>query len=88
MLQDNEEFKQRQLEEARKERVQDIKFMDDYTKILEKQEKDRADYFKNCEDRQKDAMNRMVENVIKQQDLKAKQDEENMIRYQKEKDQK
>lgn len=86
MLDDNEELKRRQMEENRKEREQDIKFMEEYTKILDKQEQDRADYFKKCENRQKEAMSRMAETVIKEKDMKAKADEEKMTQYQKEKD--
>jgi hypothetical protein len=88
MLQDNEEFKIRQKEESMKEREQDIKFMDEYTRILDKQEQDRIEYFKKCENRQMEAMSRMAETVIKQQDLKAKEDEEKMRNYQMEKERK
>jgi len=88
MLNDNEKLKIKRGEEAKIEREQDIKFMDDYTKILDKQEKDRADYFKKCESRQMDFMNRMVETVVKERNIKEKEDEEKMLKYQSEKDKK
>jgi hypothetical protein len=88
MLEENEEYKKRQQENLKKEREQEIKFMEDYTRILEKQEQDRADYFKKCENRQKEAMTRMADTIIKEQDLKAKNDEEKMIKYQMEKEKK
>jgi hypothetical protein len=86
MLQDNEKFKIKQKEEATKEREQDIRFMEEYTRILEKQEQDRIEYFKKCDNRQKEAMSRMAETVVKQKDLKAKEDEEKMRNYQMEKE--
>jgi len=88
MLQDNEEFKIKQKEDSLKEREQDIRFMEEYTRILEKKEQDRIEYFKKCDNRQKEAMSRMAETVVKQKDLKAKEDEEKMKKYQIEKEKK
>ncbi len=88
MLKDNKEFKIRQQEENRKEKEQDIKFMEEYTRIIEKQEQDRADYFKKCENRQKETKKKMADTVIKEKDMKMKEDEDKMIRYQMEKDRK
>ncbi len=86
MLKENDEFKKRQQEELQREREQDIKFMDEYTRILDKQEHDRADYFKKCESRQLECMNRMAETVVKQQDNKFREEEEKLRTYQMEKD--
>jgi hypothetical protein len=86
MLRENEEFKRRQQEEQMKERSEDIKSMEEYTKLLDKQEQDRADYFKKCESRQLEAMSKMAETVIKKQDEKAKADEMKMLKYQEEKE--
>jgi hypothetical protein len=88
MLKENDEFKKRQQEELRKEREQDIKFMDEYTKILEKQEQDRVEYFKKCENRQMEFMNRMAETVVKQQDDKFREEEEKRRKHQMDKDRK
>jgi len=48
-LKDNELNKIKQLEALRKERADDIKSTEDYTKILDKQENDRIEYFKKIE---------------------------------------
>src|SRR4051812_45160910 len=86
MLDENEEFKRRQQELLHRERLDDIDAMKEYTRILDKQEQDRADYFKKCENRQKDAMNRMANTVIKEQDAKLKEDEEKCKRWQEDKE--
>jgi uncharacterized protein YwgA len=72
-------LKQRQKDENEKERQHDIKLMEEYTRVLDKQEQDRADYFKSIENRQKKHMSNMVENVLKKQDQEL-QDEERKIR--------
>jgi len=86
MLQDNEDFKQRQILEKLCERQDEIKSMQEYKKILDKQEQDRADYFRRCEGRQLQAMNRMAETVIKKDKEKMKEEEQMLSRYQSEKD--
>jgi hypothetical protein len=86
MLKDNEEFKKRQTESLRKEKENDIKAMEEYSKILEKQEQDRIGYFKKCGSKQLAAMNRMAENVIKKENERAKELEGNIMKYQIEKD--
>jgi hypothetical protein len=86
MLKDNEEFKRKQTESQKKEKEEDIKAMEEYSKILEKQEQDRIAYFKKCETRQLAAINRMAENVVKKENEKAKVSEENVKKYQIEKD--
>jgi hypothetical protein len=55
--------------------------MEDYTRILDKQEQDRVDYFKSIEERQKKHMSRMVENVIKKQDEELQEEERKIKKY-------
>lgn len=86
MLKENEEFKKRQLDEQKKERDQDIRFMEEYTRILNKQEQDRVEYFKKCESKQMEFMSRMAETVVKEQDDKYREEEEKRQRHQMEKD--
>lgn len=88
MLRENDELKAKQKHEAIKERESDIKYMNDYTKLLDKHEKEREDYFKRCASRQNEFMKRMAETVIKEQDEKAKEDERKMLKYQEEKNKK
>lgn len=85
ILQENEANKKRQVEDLRREREEDIRSMEQYTRILDKQEQDRANYFKNCENRQNEHMSRMANTVIKQHDERMKQEEEKNKQYQEEK---
>lgn len=87
-LEQNEEFKKRQMEQTLKEREDDKKAMEEYSKMLEKQDKERADYFKRCEDKQKALMNRMKDTVIRDQENNLKEEEIKIKKYQEEKDKK
>lgn len=84
-LEENEEFKKRQIQKELQEREQDRKFMEDYSKILDKQEKDREDYFKRCNERQKGFMERMANTVVKEQEDNLKEEENKIKKYQEEK---
>ncbi len=69
------------MEDNERERHHDIKLMEEYTRMLDKQEQDRVDYFKSIEDRQKKHMSQMVENVIKKQDKELQEEERNIKKY-------
>lgn len=84
-LQDNEISKKLQNEKLQKEIEDDRKAMEDYTKILDKLEKERADYFKRCENKQKAFMDRMQNTVIEEQNNNIKQEEIKIQKYQEEK---
>lgn len=86
LLKDNEEFKKVQLERKLQERESDIKAIEEYSRILDKQEQQRIDYFKKCESRQSDFMTKMVENVVKVNDDKLAREDENITKYLNEKD--
>ena len=86
-LEENEDFKRRQLEKNMMEREQDKIFMENYSKILDKQEKDREDYFKKCTDKQQGNTDRMANTVIKDQEINLKEEENKIKKYQAEKNQ-
>lgn len=65
----NKILKEKQLQ---KERDDDMKCMEEYNRILEKQEADRANYFKNIEAKSTDFMAKMTDTVLK--NLKEKND--------------
>lgn len=88
MLDENELFKLRQKEEAEKERLEDIKSMETYTKILDEQDQKRAAYFVSKAKKQDERIQMMLDTVIKEQEQKAKLEEERTRRYQMEKDRK
>jgi len=85
-LEENEEFKKQQIVKSIKEREEDKKAMEEYSKMLEKQECERAQYFKKCEDKQKAFMNRMKDTVIKDQENELKEEELKIKKYQEEKE--
>jgi hypothetical protein len=74
-------MKRKQKEDNEKERQHDIRLMEEYTRVLDKQEQDRVDYFKSIEDRQKKHMDKMVENVIKKKDEELKKEERKVKKY-------
>lgn len=85
-LKDNELNKIKQMEAMRKEREDDIKAMEEYAKILEKQENERKEYFNRIERNSNSFMSKMVETVLKDMDGKNKEEEEKMKKYMEEKE--
>lgn len=83
---DNIEFKKYQAIMRQKERDSDIEAMEEYARILTKQEQARADYFKKCENRQSDFMSKMAENVVKVNDNKLAMEDEKIMKYQSDRD--
>ena len=51
MMQENEKDKQKALEQQERERLEDVKAQQEYTRMLEKQEQDRLNEMKNREAR-------------------------------------
>ena len=62
-LKDNEIHKQKLAEEARKEREDDIKIMEDDAKVKEKQENERIEYFKKIERNANSFMDKVIQTV-------------------------
>ena len=80
-LKDNEIHKQKLAEEARKEREDDIKIMEDDAKVKEKQENERIEYFKKIERNANSFMDKMIQTVLKEQEDKNKEEEEKIRQY-------
>ena len=80
-LKDNEIHKQKLAEEARKEREDDIKIMEDDAKVKEKQENERIEYFKKIERNANSFMDKVIQTVLKEQEDKNKEEEEKIRQY-------
>jgi len=85
-LKDNEINKKILQERLEKERLEDINAQIEYGKMLDKQEKERADYFKDRERKGNTFISLMVENTIKQQEMKNQKLDETLRKYQEKKD--
>jgi len=71
-----------------REREDDIKCQVEYARVLDKQEQERAEYFKSKERKGNTFTSYMVENVIKEQEAKNKKLNATIDKYQAEKDKK
>jgi len=86
-LKENEVNKKISMERQERERQEDINAQIEYGKMLDKQEKERADYFKDRERKGNTFISLMVENVIKEQDMKNKKLDDALKKHQDQKDQ-
>ena len=75
------------MERQERDRQEDINAQIEYGKMLDKQEKERADYFKDRERKGNTFISLMVENVIKEQDMKNKKLDDALKKHQDQKDQ-
>lgn len=85
-LLENEENKRLQLISKGKERIEDIKSILDYTKVLDKQENERKAYFRNIEMKANNFLAKMSQTVLKDMENANKQEEERMKKYLQEKE--
>ena len=81
MLEENEKCKRMQLMEKEQERLNDIKAQEEYTRMLDKQEKDREQAVKGREKRTQEFMGHMADTVIKDLDRKMQEEEAKMKYY-------
>jgi hypothetical protein len=72
----------------KKEKINDINAIKEYTKILERQEQERVEYFKRIERNSNNYMNKMAETVLENLDKKSKEEEDKMRGYLEEKEKK
>ena len=86
MLAENDRQKQIAVKDKEKTRLEDVRAQDEYTRMLDKQEQDRANEFKARENRAQDFMNKMADTVIRKMDDKARDEEDKIKRYEMEKE--
>jgi hypothetical protein len=77
-LKENELNKKRALENKEKERLSDIKYTEEFAKVLERQDQERLEYFKKIERNANNFMNKMADNVLDHIEFKNKEEEERM----------
>jgi len=82
VLLENEENKKKRYEDLLKEREEDVKTCEDNAKVLDKQEKDRENYFKNKERKANEFSKKMADTVIKDMEDRFKKEEEAIRKYQ------
>ena len=81
MLQENEDNKRALNNAKAQEREHDIQIQEEYAKMLDKQEADRNHEFEQRERRAQDFMNKLASNVIKGQQGRKHQEDENLLKY-------
>ena len=77
MYQENEMNKKKMMQMQEEEKQRDQRAQEDYARMLDRQEEDRLNEIKAREERQQQLMARMADTVLKEQNLKSK--EEDMI---------
>lgn len=82
----NEENRKLQTLALKKEKADDVRAAEEYTKVLDKQENERKAYFKNIENKSNNFLAQMTKSVLKDTEQKNKEEEERILRYQKEKE--
>ena len=86
MLTENDRQKAKAAMERERERLEDVKAQQEYSRMLEKQEQDRINEFKARENRAQEFMNRMADTVIKSMDDRQREEEDKIRRYEMEKE--
>ena len=81
MLEENDKNKQRMKAAQEKERLDDLRAQEEYTRMLDKQEADRQNEMKSREKRAQDFMNKMADNVLKKMSDRQKFEEEMLAKY-------
>eukprot|EP00347_Sterkiella_histriomuscorum_P005983 403354521 len=82
VINENQEYKQKQIQDKEKERDRDNKMLEEYNKLLEQQEKKRADEWNQRENRIQSLMNKMADTVVKRSNQAEKEVENRVMRYQ------
>jgi len=81
LLYENEEYKKKMAEDAKKEKMADIKAQQEYTRLIEKQMADREAEFKAREDRAKKFMSMMADTVVKDQKAQILDEERKLLKH-------
>ncbi len=87
-LKENEENKRIQAINRENEKFDDIRSIEEYTKVLEKQENERKLYFQNIENKASNFLAKMSQTVLKDIENKNKIENEKMQKYLQEKEEK
>ncbi len=85
-LRENELNRLRTMENMHKEKLDDVKAIGEYNNVLERQEQERAEYFRKIERNGNNYINKMAQTVLGDLDQKSKEDDERMKFYLEEKE--
>ena len=77
-IKENELNKKRVIENKEKERLSDIKFTEEYAKVLDRQQHERNEYFMRIERNANNYLNKMADTVLSTIEAKNKEEEERM----------
>lgn len=85
-LRENELNRIKTMENLHKEKLDDVKAIDEYNKVLERQEQERAEYFRKIERNANNYINKMAQTVLVDLEKKTKEEDEKMRQYLEEKE--
>ena len=85
-LQENEFNRIKQIENMKKEKLDDIKATEEYSKIMDRQEQERGEYFNKIERNSNNFINKMADNVLNNLDKKNKEEDDRLRSYMDEKE--
>jgi len=85
-LRENEMNRIKTMENLHKEKLDDVKAIGEYNKVLERQEQERAEYFMKIERNGNKYINKMAQSVLVDLDNKTKEEDEKMRHYLEEKE--
>lgn len=88
LLSENEKKKQKAKEEVELERLEDIKVTKKNLQIIDKQDHERNNFFINKMRKPNPVTQNLIQNVLKELELKKKFDEEKILQYEAERDKK
>lgn len=82
----NEENRKLQSLALKREKEDDVRAAEEYTKVLDKQENERKAYFRNIENKSNNFLAQMTKTVLKDAEQKNKEEEEKVLKYEREKE--
>jgi hypothetical protein len=80
-LRENELNRQKTIENLYQEKLDDVKAIEEYRKVMERQEQERAEYFRRIERNGKNFVNDKAQTVLVDLDKKVKEEDEKMRAY-------
>ena len=80
-LRENELNRIKTMEIMYKEKLDDVKAIDEHSKVLERQEQERNEYFKRIERNANNFVNKKAQTVLVDLDKRAKEEDEKMKFY-------
>ena len=86
IMEENEVYKKKHIEEEKKKREKEKKELEEYTRLLEKQDAERLEKVKMREKRTQEFMDRMADSTIKKENMKRDEEDKRVQMYQETRD--